>query len=464
MDVGADPAPWLADADVVLVIDSLAPWMPDAHPLAGRRPGDPARPEPAVQPVPGAQLPVERVDRHRDRARASWRCWTRCERSASPRDADRTPAQPHRRPQRRPPRCASTPSRRSATAPMTKPFVSRCIGEALRDRRPTGRSRWSPSSAPRTTSSGSPSTTRGGRSRTRAGSAGVCRARWACKLADPDRLVVATMGDGSYLFANPVAAHHVGEAHGIAMLTVILNNAGLRRRAAVGHRAVPHRLRRQGRRGAAHRPRAQPRLPPRRRVVPGVGRDASPRRPSCPAALRRALSRRRRRPPSRARRPHLTVDDIVTDHVEEGHHDARPILITGAGERVRARRRRAARRARPHRHRRRAGRAAARRARGRAPRADGRRARRHQPRPRRVARPVATSTSSIGNAGLGPDRPAQRDPDRARATRVRGQRVRHARRRPARRPGDEAQAIGSDPARVVDRRRARRRRVRARTR
>jgi acetolactate synthase-1/2/3 large subunit len=46
------------------------------------------------------------------------------------------------------------------------------------------------------------------------------------QLADPDRLVVATMGDGSYLFANPVASHHVAEAHGIAMLTVILNNAG----------------------------------------------------------------------------------------------------------------------------------------------------------------------------------------------------------------------------------------------
>jgi acetolactate synthase-1/2/3 large subunit len=46
------------------------------------------------------------------------------------------------------------------------------------------------------------------------------------KLADPDRLVVATMGDGSYMFSNPVAAHHVGEAHSIPVLTVILNNAG----------------------------------------------------------------------------------------------------------------------------------------------------------------------------------------------------------------------------------------------
>ena len=31
MYVGQDPAPWIADADVILVIDSLAPWMPDAH-------------------------------------------------------------------------------------------------------------------------------------------------------------------------------------------------------------------------------------------------------------------------------------------------------------------------------------------------------------------------------------------------------------------------------------------------
>ena len=30
-DVGTDPAPWLADADVVVVVDSLAPWSPDIH-------------------------------------------------------------------------------------------------------------------------------------------------------------------------------------------------------------------------------------------------------------------------------------------------------------------------------------------------------------------------------------------------------------------------------------------------
>jgi acetolactate synthase-1/2/3 large subunit len=34
------------------------------------------------------------------------------------------------------------------------------------------------------------------------------------------------MGDGSYMFANPVACHHVAEAYDIPVLTVIVNNAG----------------------------------------------------------------------------------------------------------------------------------------------------------------------------------------------------------------------------------------------
>jgi acetolactate synthase-1/2/3 large subunit len=52
------------------------------------------------------------------------------------------------------------------------------------------------------------------------------------KLADPERLVLATMGDGSYMFANPVVCHQVAEAHDIAVLTIVLNNGGY---GAVAH-------------------------------------------------------------------------------------------------------------------------------------------------------------------------------------------------------------------------------------
>lgn len=44
-------------------------------------------------------------------------------------------------------------------------------------------------------------------------------------LARPDRTVVATMGDGSYIFANPVACHQIAEALGISMIVLVLNNA-----------------------------------------------------------------------------------------------------------------------------------------------------------------------------------------------------------------------------------------------
>ncbi|WP_232281491.1 thiamine pyrophosphate-requiring protein [Sagittula stellata] len=44
-------------------------------------------------------------------------------------------------------------------------------------------------------------------------------------LARPERTVVATMGDGSYMFANPVACHQIAEGLGISMLVLVLNNA-----------------------------------------------------------------------------------------------------------------------------------------------------------------------------------------------------------------------------------------------
>lgn len=56
------------------------------------------------------------------------------------------------------------------------------------------------------------------------------------KLAAPDRLVIATLGDGSHLFGNPVALHHAAAAHGLPVLYVIMNNSmwGAVRRATQG--------------------------------------------------------------------------------------------------------------------------------------------------------------------------------------------------------------------------------------
>jgi acetolactate synthase-1/2/3 large subunit len=45
------------------------------------------------------------------------------------------------------------------------------------------------------------------------------------KLASPEKTVIATLGDGAYIFANPTACHWVAQAHGLPILTVIFNNS-----------------------------------------------------------------------------------------------------------------------------------------------------------------------------------------------------------------------------------------------
>ncbi len=44
------------------------------------------------------------------------------------------------------------------------------------------------------------------------------------KLASPDKFIVATLGDGAYMFANPMVGHWVSAAHNLPILTVIFNN------------------------------------------------------------------------------------------------------------------------------------------------------------------------------------------------------------------------------------------------
>ncbi len=42
--------------------------------------------------------------------------------------------------------------------------------------------------------------------------------------AAPDRVVIAALGDGSYLFANPAVCHHAAAMHELPVLTVLCNN------------------------------------------------------------------------------------------------------------------------------------------------------------------------------------------------------------------------------------------------
>jgi acetolactate synthase-1/2/3 large subunit len=55
------------------------------------------------------------------------------------------------------------------------------------------------------------------------------------KLASPDKTVLAVLGDGAYMFANPTACHYVSQTQNLPTLTVLYNNAlyGAVRRATL---------------------------------------------------------------------------------------------------------------------------------------------------------------------------------------------------------------------------------------
>jgi acetolactate synthase-1/2/3 large subunit len=55
------------------------------------------------------------------------------------------------------------------------------------------------------------------------------------KLAAPDRFVTATLGDGAYMFANPMVGHWVSGKHELPILTIVFNNSryGAVRRATL---------------------------------------------------------------------------------------------------------------------------------------------------------------------------------------------------------------------------------------
>jgi acetolactate synthase-1/2/3 large subunit len=49
-------------------------------------------------------------------------------------------------------------------------------------------------------------------------------AAMGAKLAEPEKTVIATLGDGSYMFGAPTSAHFTARAHDIPFLTIVFNN------------------------------------------------------------------------------------------------------------------------------------------------------------------------------------------------------------------------------------------------
>lgn len=221
MCIGSDPMPWIQEADAILVLDSLAPWSPAIHehpadccvihagqdPLYSRFPIRNFRSDVSLMGETGeiiAALASAMQPLHPERAEA---CARRrkdvAERSRLVRQKTLAAAEA------------------SGTERMSKAWVSLCLSEAIRAHRATVLSELGCPLDPLTldghgTWYQEPHS--GGLGWSFPTALGI-------QLADPGRLVIATMGDGSYMFANPVACHQIAEALELPVLVLILNNA-----------------------------------------------------------------------------------------------------------------------------------------------------------------------------------------------------------------------------------------------
>ena len=228
--VGADPGRWLAKADVVLVLNALAPWWPDKHPLAPGARVIQMGPDPMFTRFPTRtfQTDLAIVGESADTVPAlisAMDALPRDEARISARSAMLAKASAEER-------ARLTAMAADTTHGITKAHASRALSAALEGRTSSVFSELG--------------TILGVLERREAqswfqephsgGLGWSFPTAMGAKLADPTRACVATMGDGSYMFANPVACHQIAEALGIGIVVMILNNAewGAVRKAVTG--------------------------------------------------------------------------------------------------------------------------------------------------------------------------------------------------------------------------------------
>jgi acetolactate synthase-1/2/3 large subunit len=218
MMIGRDSTQVLKEADVVVVINAAVPWISDHTDIAEGAKVIAIGPDPQHSRVPIRSFPI-------DIALAGGINKTIAALAAAM--AERVPASEtftERREKWAKVKAAQAEAadKRAALgngSPMTPAYVSRCISDILDDRTtvvnelgidPSVMSFRYPKSYFSTPLSG--------------GLGFGLTAALGAQLADRSRQVIATIGDGSYMFANPVACHQTATALKLPLLTVVFNN------------------------------------------------------------------------------------------------------------------------------------------------------------------------------------------------------------------------------------------------
>jgi acetolactate synthase-1/2/3 large subunit len=219
MHGGFDVAPWLAETDAVLVLDSLVPWIPSRHPLPPECPVIQIGPDPAFTRLPMRGFPATVAIQSETTAALHAlheALAARLEGDGAALATRRKRITDSNRERREAGRAAA---RDGDGTPMSAGWVSHCLdqikGEDAILFNELG-------ADPSVLTFQRPATYF---SHSLAGGLGWgLPAALGAKLACPERLVIAAVGDGSYMFANPVACHQVSEALGLPVLTIVFNN------------------------------------------------------------------------------------------------------------------------------------------------------------------------------------------------------------------------------------------------
>jgi len=211
MFAGMDPGAALGEADVILVLDAIVPWVPHRHKLASGAKVIQAGPDPWHLATPVRDFPADVILTGTtgdvvEALAASMPVRDRGERHArlAARHAgDRAASEA---------RIAGQPG---LTPAAVSRAVARLAGEEGRVVSELGvQAEWMRFA-------------RGDQYFTNPISGGLgwgMPAALGIQLADRSRMVIATLGDGSYMFANPVACHQVAEALELPLLTIVFNN------------------------------------------------------------------------------------------------------------------------------------------------------------------------------------------------------------------------------------------------
>lgn len=217
--VGSDPLPWIEEADVILVIDSMAPWQPDIHVPCADAKVVHIGPDPLF-----TRTPVRTF-----RSDISIGCETAdgligLEQAMRPM-LNRHVSARMRRKELVGKRVQAIREKiaklASPSYPMNKAYVSKCLSDAIAGKDATVLSELGAPLDPLVLKRHN-----AWHQEPHAGGLG-----WSfptalgMQLADKSKLIVATMGDGSYMFSNPVACHQIAEALELPVLVVILNNS-----------------------------------------------------------------------------------------------------------------------------------------------------------------------------------------------------------------------------------------------